>query len=366
MNADPIFTAVEQLREAGDDGPRRRKLLDALFRQVHNLKANASANGLTALAAAAHEFENVLHSMRSGAIDTLVSNSIPADVWQSLKQDQKYALQQSLAEGARLFVVDANFDVGRFDQEFRNLKETLSKSGDVISTSPSLINASPGNVNFRILYAQKGDVALINTAEVTVAEISLPPAPDLTKAAPDFQALERSFEKLSAELTNLPLDSAQDALQQVVRAGQAAALVTGKEVDFEVRGEELLLDKRFVAPLVHLVRNAVAHGIEASDERAKCGKTFPGKILIEVRKLEGQIRITVKDDGRGIDPSVLQQIFRAGFSTAPEISEISGRGVGLDAVKTEIEEAGGSISVSSELGQGSTFELTLPLNYFHQ
>jgi two-component system chemotaxis sensor kinase CheA len=101
--------------------------------------------------------------------------------------------------------------------------------------------------------------------------------------------------------------------------------------------------------LVHLVRNAVDHGIETS-----------GKVLIEVASLDGQTRISVTDDGRGIDPSLIDQIFDPGFSTASEISEISGRGVGLDAVKTAIEEAGGSVTVSSEVGHGSTFVLFVP------
>jgi two-component system chemotaxis sensor kinase CheA len=137
-------------------------------------------------------------------------------------------------------------------------------------------------------------------------------------------------------------------LPQVVRAGRAAAVVTGKEVEFEIRGEDLLLDKKYIVPLVHLVRNAVDHGIESS-----------GKIVIEAAMRDGETRITVTDDGRGIDSALIDQIFQPGFSTATEISEISGRGVGLDAVKTAIEEAGGSINVRSEVGRGSTFEIKI-------
>lgn len=328
MNTAPIFTAVEQLREAAGDGPATRKALDALFRHVHNLKANASAKCLNDLAEAAHEFENVLHSMRSSATDGPVSDAIPADVWSSLKQDQKHTVQQAISEGAKLVMVEANFDVADFDREFPKLKEELSKSGEVISTSPSVDNQNPGKVNFRILYAQKGEV----TANSQI----------------DLQTFEHAFAKFSAELINLPAFSSEDVLQQVLRAGQTAALVTGKEVEFELRGENLSLDEKFVEPLIHLVRNAVDHGIEAG-----------GKITIEVERVRDQTKITVADDGRGIDPSVIDQIFLPGFSTASEISEISGRGVGLDAVKTAIEEAGGSIAVTSQLGRGSTFEIWL-------
>ena len=340
MNTDPMFTAVEQLREVAGDGPSRRKAVDALFRHVHNLKANASTNGLNELAAAAHEFENFLHSMRTGAVDTAVSDAIPLDVWGSLKQEQKHTVQQAISEGARLVLVEASFEVADFDRELPKLKETLSKTGEIISTSPRVDNQSPGKVNFRILYAEKGEAA-----------------GNSTKAATDLQAFDRAFEKFLADLVNLPAASSEGVLEQVLHAVRAAALITGKKVDFEVRGEDLSLEQILVAPLIHLVRNAVDHGIEPSDERIKLGKAARGKIVIEAAAFEGQNRITVADDGRGIDPSLIDRIFNPGFSTAREISKISGRGVGLDAVKTAVEEAGGSITVTSQLGHGSTFQI---------
>lgn len=344
MNTDPIFTAVEQLHEVAGDGPATRKVVDALFRHVHNLKANAAANGLNDLAAAAHQFENVLHSIRTGGADAFVSNAIPRDVWTSLRPDQKSALTQSIGEGAKLFLVEASFDVAHFDREFQNLEQTLSKTGEVISRLPA---AAPGKVNFRILYAQRDEADLPNTSDVTIQEISGALKSPST-ATNDLEAVERAFEKFSAELVNLPATSDEGVLQQALRAGRAAAVVTGKEVEFEIRGEDILLDQKYVVPLVHLVRNAVDHGIQSS-----------GRIVIEAATLEGETRITVTDDGRGIDPALIGQIFTPGFSTAAEITELSGRGVGLDAVKTAIEEAGGSINVRSQVGQGSTFEICI-------
>ena len=326
MNTDPIFTAVEQLREVAGDGPATRKVLDALFRHVHNLKANASANGLTDLAAAAHEFENVLHSMRTRAI----------------------------ADGSRLFLVQTNFDVADFDQKFQSLKETLSNTGEVISTSPSMNNEHPGKLNFKILYAETNDAVqtLSDIPGLMIEEITTPSEPSMSNREA-HASLERAFEKLSQEITKLPALPFGDVFEQAVRAGRSAALALGKNVDFEVRGDDLKLDDRLSEvirnALVHLVRNAVDHGIEAS-----------GKIVIEVSSAEGQTRIAVTDDGRGIDPSIIDQIFNPNFSTATEISEISGRGVGLDSVKTGIEEAGGSITVSSQVGAGTTFVLLVP------
>jgi two-component system chemotaxis sensor kinase CheA len=373
LKIEQILTAVEKLREVDRDGPATRRLLDALFRDVHNLKAIAAANGLTSLAAAAHELENLLHSIRTGTetAGAFVSNAIPADIWSSLKQEQKHTLRQSLAEGASVFLVQASFEVADFDRQFQSLKETLSKTGEVISTLATIGEERPGKINFRMLYARTAASdrtlpELSNISEVTAKEIS-PPVHATPKSTNELQALARAFEKLSAELINSGTVSFGDVFQQALRAGRAASLATGKEVDFEVRGQDQILDQTFCEvianPLVHLVRNAVDHGVEAGDERVRLGKSRRGKIVIEVTTAEAQTTIRVTDDGRGIAPASIPLIFQPGYSTASEVSAISGRGVGLDAVKTQIEEAGGSVSVSSELGKGSTFKLTLPNSY---
>ena len=365
MSTDPkveqIFNAMDELRQAGD-GPRARKLLDALFRNVHSLKANASANGLNGLATAAHEFENVLHSLRTGAADDLSSNAIPAGVWSDLKQEQKHTVNLSLAEGARLFLVHASFDVADFDREFQSLKERLNKTGEVISTTPRVDNEQPGKVTFKILYAAQSTAPEISG--VTIEEIATPRSTLPSNTPTNFETLNQAFEKFSAELTGFATLPSGDVFEQVLRAGRFAALATGKQVDFEVRNQDLKLDEAVCAvvadPLVHLVRNAIHHGIEPSDKRIQLGKNPRGKIVIEAIKLEGQTTFIVTDDGRGIDPSSLPKIFNPGFSTATEISELAGRGVGLDAVKTQIEEAGGSVTVTTHPGHGSTFQITLP------
>lgn len=315
-----ILIAIEALREAGDDGPRKRKLIDTLFRHVHNLKAKASANGLNNLAAAAHEFENVLHSLRTSP----------------------------LTAGARLFVVQTSFDVADFDREFQSLKETLSSTGEVISTSPRIDKERVGKVNFRILYARKAEAGetieeLSNTSVIAIEEISS------QHTALPGNTLENAFAKFEAELVNLPAAPFGGVFQQALQAGRAAALATGKKVDFETRGSDQELDEALCDPVVHLVRNAVDHGIETR-----------GKVIIEIARHDDRITITVTDDGRGIDPSMIDQIFQPGFSTAAEVSNISGRGVGLDVVKTSIEALGGSVRVRSKPGQGSSFELSLP------
>src|ERR1041385_2896990 len=175
---------MNQLRAAGD-GPQARKLLDTLFRSVHNLKARASANGLAALAVAAHEFENVLHTLRKGGV------------------------QQSLAEGARLYLVQTEFDLSDFDRQFQTLKETLCKTGEVISTEPSVNKERPGKVNFRILYAANQIPAELSASVEEVSAITPATAHTFAQQMP---MLESAFAKFAAELVTIPDDD--DAVTQ--------------------------------------------------------------------------------------------------------------------------------------------------------
>ena len=378
MNTDvqieEISAAVKKLRDGAGDGSATRKLLDQLFRNVHNLKANAAANGLHGLASAAHEFEDVLHSLRTsntaGESDVFqsLSNVIPADIWNALKPEEKHALKQSLAEGAQLCLVQTSFDVADIQQRFQSLKKSLSQTGEVISTSPKVDSERSGKLNFRILYAQTNEPTpqLSNLSDVTVEQLVVPAiSPAGQGELSDYvPALEHCLEKLSREIVHLEHTPAENPLRQALRAGQSAALATGKEVDFEIRGEDLMLDKAVsdavVNPLIHLVRNAVDHGIEHPDERLELGKSARGKIVIEAVVDQEQTRFKITDDGRGIDSPILDLIFGPGFSTASEVTELSGRGVGLDIVKTTIAELGGSVTVNSIPGAGTSFEITIP------
>ena len=159
----------------------------------------------------------------------------------------------------------------------------------------------------------------------------------------------------------------------------------GKEIDLEVIGEETELDKTVVSelsePLIHLFRNSIDHGVEMPADREAKGKSRVGKIILSATQEGNKVLITVKDDGKGIDAKVIKAsaerkgistegmsddeiknlVFHPGFSTAQEVTNISGRGVGLDAVVAKINELGGSFEMKSELNIGTTFIIKLPL-----
>jgi two-component system chemotaxis sensor kinase CheA len=163
----------------------------------------------------------------------------------------------------------------------------------------------------------------------------------------------------------------------------------GKEVDLEIVGEETELDRSVVDeigdPLIHLIRNALDHGLETPDERIAAGKSRTGTVVLSATHEGNQIIISIKDDGRGIDTEklsrkslekglvteeqlavmsqkeILDLIFLPGFSTKEKATDLSGRGVGMDVVKTNIKKLNGLIEVKTELGKGSEFILKLPL-----
>lgn len=163
----------------------------------------------------------------------------------------------------------------------------------------------------------------------------------------------------------------------------------GKEIELEMFGEETELDKSIIEeindPLVHILRNAADHGVETPDERVKRGKAPKGKIIVKADHAGNHIAISISDDGKGIDPEkikakavekgvitpaqaeemtkreILNLIFAPGFSTAEKVSAVSGRGVGMDVVKTNITKLKGIVDIESETGQGSTIVIKLPL-----
>jgi len=228
--------------------------------------------------------------------------------------------------------------------------------------------------------------------ELAIAKIRLMQVVQTYKIEPLEEvsfALDRLISALQDEVMQtrlLPVAYILDAFPRVVRD---LARKQNKEVDFEIAGSEIELDRvvldEISDPLLHLVRNAIDHGIESPEERKKQKKNPRGKIIIQVNRQRGQISIEVVDDGQGIDFSavsklavskgliseeealvldekkILELISLPGFSTSKVITDISGRGVGLDVVKSKIEALGGRVTFETKKNAGSRFILTLPL-----
>jgi two-component system chemotaxis sensor kinase CheA len=201
-----------------------------------------------------------------------------------------------------------------------------------------------------------------------------------------IQGLTRTSHALQAMVMQVRMIPVEAVLLRFPRLVRDLGVKLSKQVELELIGKDTELDRSVVDslgdPLVHLIRNSLDHGLEGPAEREAAGKPATGKLQIEARHAGGNVVISVKDDGRGIDPErvafkarergligdepidmarATELLFHPGFSTADTTSDISGRGVGMDAVRVAIRELGGEVTLTSELGQGTCAEIRLPL-----
>ncbi len=209
-------------------------------------------------------------------------------------------------------------------------------------------------------------------------------AHELTKIARNLDRKLNELQKSVIETRMVPVGQIYAKLSRTVRK---VARELGKEIELVLRGEDTELDKVMVEeltdPLMHIIRNALDHGIEPADERVAKGKNPIGKVTLNAYQQGNSVVLDVTDDGRGIDPELVRKsavkrnliaqhdpfdqqrayemLFTPGFSTAAAVSEISGRGVGLDVVKKNLQELKGSIDILSVPGEGTTFRIMLPI-----
>ncbi|MDX5411295.1 MAG: chemotaxis protein CheA [Thauera sp.] len=209
---------------------------------------------------------------------------------------------------------------------------------------------------------------------------------DVAKAVANLDVVTADLQMAVMKTRMQPIKKVFGRFPRVVRD---LARALNKEVNLEMQGEETDLDKNLVEaladPLVHLVRNAVDHGIESPEERERAGKSRAGTVILAAEQEGDHILLSIEDDGKGMDPEVLRRkavekglmdeetaarldekdcynlIFHAGFSTKTEISDISGRGVGMDVVKTRIAQLNGSVEIDSRKGKGSRLSIRVPL-----
>jgi two-component system chemotaxis sensor kinase CheA len=208
--------------------------------------------------------------------------------------------------------------------------------------------------------------------------------PLMLKSLSQLAKLSKEIQNISMSLRMVPLKQTLQKMQRIVRDTSKAL---DKKVVLELVGEETEIDKTVLEhladPLVHIVRNAVDHGLESTEARLAAGKGEAGVVTIKALHEGNNLVIEISDDGKGINAKVIREkaiekgvisanatmtdeeivnlIFHPGFSTKSEVSEISGRGVGMDVVKTNIEKLSGEVKITTEIGKGSKFKVVLPL-----
>jgi two-component system chemotaxis sensor kinase CheA len=360
-----------------------------LFRLLHTIKGSAQTFGLEGEARLAHDTETYLAALKedpvgggaagllTAALDTLSKNLVliaegnapdpvnqmperflrlspavghsdrlpdnfPQEFLNKLSTQEIRGLGLAWDAEKEILILEIRIAQNEFAARFKELRQELDDKADVIAVGSG--KGVESAASFRFLIASVRSEALADT---------------VTK----FQGKVLFQKKKIAGAEQAPDEAIEGDLAEAIFHGQKAAAMLGKNVKFTTAKELSGIPSQYskLAPviLLHLVRNAVDHGIEFPLERAILKKPAQGNIEISVNAAEKTFFIRVCDDGRGMDDA--SQIFKPGFSTAPFVSELSGRGIGLDIVWDAVKKANGSVKVDSKPGHGARFEITLPL-----
>lgn len=232
-------------------------------------------------------------------------------------------------------------------------------------------------------------IELVGKLMVTYAVIAQTKADNISKISSSLSELDKVIRNLQSEVDEIRMVPLKQIFMPMHRLVKSTSQKLNKRIKFTITGEELALDKTIVEclnePLVHLLRNALDHGIETTEDRQMVGKDEVGKVDLVAYRQGEFAYIDITDDGKGLDADILlskalergianpdrqytkeeiyEFILQSGFSTASAVTDISGRGVGMDAVVTAIQNTlDGKVSIASELGKGSTFTITIPLS----
>ncbi len=281
------------------------------------------------------------------------------------------------------------------EQEKKDLPTTVSRRAKENSDDTEKKSISNNNNSIRVnldkidlLMNNVGDLVITN-AMLTQFSSTIEESKTRGSVLERLELLERHIRDMQDSIMSIrmvPMDSIYSKFPKVVRD---ISKKLGKKVEFKHYGDNVEIDKAMIEgltdPLMHIIRNSLDHGIEMPEDRIKAGKSDTGTISISAEQANGQMIITIEDDGKGVDSERVAQkalekgqidenqfasmshndkallIFGAGLSTADQITDISGRGVGMDVVKTNIHKLGGIIKLDTELGKGTVITIMLPL-----
>ena len=281
------------------------------------------------------------------------------------------------------------------EQEKKDLPTTVSRRAKENSDDTEKKSISNNNNSIRVnldkidlLMNNVGDLVITN-AMLTQFSSTIEESKTRGSVLERLELLERHIRDMQDSIMSIrmvPMDSIYSKFPKVVRD---ISKKLGKKVEFKHYGDNVEIDKAMIEgltdPLMHIIRNSLDHGIEMPEDRIKAGKSDTGTISISAEQANGQMIITIEDDGKGVDSERVAQkalekgqidenqfasmshndkallIFGAGLSTAEQITDISGRGVGMDVVKTNIHKLGGIIKLDTELGKGTVITIMLPL-----
>jgi two-component system chemotaxis sensor kinase CheA len=385
-----------------EHGPQDGETLNRILRGVHTLKGTGAMLGFEVIVRFAHVLEDALLKLRgredAPAAENMNIYLAAADILRALLQR---ARDQDGREVERLDeVTGALRALGGTPQAAPGRElvggpgaENIEAVGNGTSREGGEPEAALGEAATIRVATERVDRLvdlvgeLVITQSMVAKSVSTLPAnrgAELEGAVAEMGRHVRALQDRVMAVRMLPI---RVAFGRVRRAVRDLAQTLGKQVELDTSGEDTELDKSVIEqisdPLLHLARNAVDHGIEPPEERRLAGKSEAGRLGLRAYQQGGGIYVEISDDGRGLDRArilataaaagllpeqdrlndeqVFDLIFRPGFTTAERVTEVSGRGIGMDVVKRNVGLLGGSIAIHSERGRGTTFKLKLPL-----
>jgi two-component system, chemotaxis family, sensor kinase CheA len=374
-----------------EESPGDVELLNRIFRAAHTIKGNAAMLGFERIGHFTHALESLLDAVRTGTRavgpDVVVALLGAGDVLRRMLQEEQTGQSDATEDEAA--------------QVLERLQVLLAADRPVATESVPARRAEPRRAEARAaappsasirvpidkvdrLVNLVGELVITQSMVARAAAAEADASGALAEAVADMDRHARDLHEQVLAMRMVPVRTLFGRFPRLVR-DVAASL--GKQAVIEVSGDETELDRtvieRISDPLTHLVRNAVDHGLEPPEVRVAAGKPATGHVWLMAYQQGGSIYIDVGDDGRGLDRerirakavecgliSATQEltdeqtwslVFHPGFSTAAQVTEVSGRGVGMDVVRRNVEALGGAITIHTDFGLGTRFRIKLPL-----
>lgn len=372
-----------------------KKTIANIFRIVHTLKGNAMGMGYDKIADLSHTVEDVFGAIKSGQIP------LDAELVDALfrANDKLGGLINAITSGERVSFLGIKTKLAVYlknaleENEGKQPEKSVETDADIVEPVPEQDSGEEGSsIQFADVVqipVKKMDNLLNMVGELVIERdrlISL--FGEEGKSTLEFERIKRISSNLHYGIMNVRMVQMGFLFNKFHRVLRDAASTEKKSVELVLKGTEVEIDRNILKiisdSMVHLVRNAVGHGIESAEERRDSGKEPVASVTLDAKLERDSVVITVSDDGKGIDSEkikekivrqnmvsqdvaeklseneIIRYIFEPGFSSADKVTEISGRGVGMDVVKKAVESIGGQVLVETELGMGTSIHLVLP------
>ncbi|MBI5555062.1 MAG: chemotaxis protein CheA [Elusimicrobia bacterium] len=378
-----------------EKNPENLELLNEIFRLAHTMKGMAATMGYQKITTVAHQMEDVLDRLRQQELK--VAPEIIETLFKALDVLEPLVREIVSGEDKKVDINEIIVDLRMIMEQKQPAAASPAKETEAGTPPDEKKTVSKEGEKKRAQNSVRINIEHLDNLMNLVGELVINKARlfqiganyklgALNESLTQLERITGSLQEEVLKTRMIPVSHIFDRYPRVVRD---LAKLKNKEINFEIEGSDIELDRLIVDeindPLIHLIRNSVDHGIETPQERVKNGKSEAGYVKLSARREKGYVRIELTDDGKGMDPQEIAEkaiekgmmtreklvllteqerlmlICEPGFSTAAEISDTSGRGVGMDVVKTKVEAFNGSVTIETQKGKGSTFIIKLPL-----